>query len=302
MRFKHIIIATILLGGCTTQEGSSDSEGSAENTPAFLSSFDYQPESPTDGKLLGIIELGYSGFNSFIVSIDNEDRWALEKAIYDESKVGDGKVTFDHVISKIKEFRTEMIEFGVNENDINLVASSSALRDQKVVEIAEKLRGLDIGLITIDATQEGRYAFLATVPKEFQKSSFMVDIGSGNTKISWFEGTEIRSIETVGSRYFESGVSDQQARIGIKEALATVPPENKNICFMVGGLPHLLANSTDNRNSRYTILEPPEEYTFSERPEQAGLNLYDALWQEATIAYVFDWDSNFSIGVLMNVN
>ncbi len=275
---------------------------SPDEIPAFLSSFDYQPEPPVDGKLLGIIELGYSGFNSFIVRMDNEDRWSLEKATYGKSGVGEGEVTFDQVFSQVEEFRTEMMKFGVKRNDINLVASSSALRDRKVVAIADRLRILNIGLITVNAVQEGNYALLATVPKEFASNSFMVDIGSGNTKISWTEGGEAKSVETYGSLYFQSGISDQEARIGIKEALATVPDENRSLCFMVGKIPFVLATATNNRNKRYTILESPEAYDFTEVQQKAGLNLYDALWQESTISYVFDWDSNFSIGVLMNVN
>ncbi len=302
MGTKNIIATLILFVGCSTSENNSSTPTSIDELPEFLSSFDYQPKPPVDGELLGIIELGYSGFNSFIVRMDNKDRWRLEKATFGESKVGDGEITFDQVFSQIEKFKADMIEFGVDRNDINLVASSSALKERKVLDIAERLRRLNIGLITVSARQEGNYALLATVPKAFMKNAFMVDIGSGNTKISWAEGNETKSVETVGSRYFESGISDQQARIGIKEALATVPEENKGLCFMVGKIPYLLATATDNRTRRYTVLEPPEAYNFEEKHELAGLNLYDALWQESTISYVFDWDSNFSIGVLMNVN
>ncbi len=302
MKLKNIIATLILLGGCSSPENGTSTTNSAIEQPTFLSSFDYQPEAPVNGKLLGIIELGYTGFNSFIVRMDDEDRWALEKATYGESKIGAGAITFELVTDQIEKFKKEMIEFGVAANDINLVASSSALRDRRVVEIADGLRRLNIGLITVSAEQEGNYALLATVPKEFTNYSFMVDIGSGNTKISWIEGREAKSVETYGSLYLESGISDQEARIGIKEALASVPDANRSLCFMVGKIPFLLASATNNRNKRYTILESPEAYDFDGEQEQAGLNLYDALWQESTVSYIFDWDSNFSIGVLMNVN
>ena len=302
MKTRNIILIYILLIGCSSPENSSGSENSIDDIPAFQSSFDYQPEPPVDGKLLGIIELGYSGFNSFIVRMDKQDRWSLEKAMYSESYVGDNKITFDQVISKIELFKTDMLDYGVGNDDINFVASSSAIRNQKVVDISQRLRRLNIGLITVSAEQEGYYSLYATVPKEFRENAFMIDIGSGNTKISWIENNEPKSVETYGSRYYEVGTSDQQARIGIKDAIAQVPNKNRQLCFMVGKIPHLLATITNNRTRRYTVLESPEAYTFSEDKEKAGLNIYDAIWEESTFSYVFDWDSNFSIGVLMNVN
>lgn len=290
------------MAGCSTAENSSNSSGSTENLESFQTSFDFQPEAPVNGKLLGIIELGYSGFNSFIVTMDKEDRWSLEKAIYSESQVADGDVTLESVIAKIEQFKSEMIEFGVDGNNINLVASSSAIRDQKVVEIANKLRAMDVGLITVSAEQEGTYALYATVPRALLENAYMIDIGSGNTKVSWLESGEAKTLETFGSRYKEAGVTDQDARIGIKEAVAQVPTKNRDLCFLVGKIPFLLAKTTNNRSTRYTILESPKAYTFEKEQQQAGLNLYDALWEESTISYVFDWDSNFSIGVLMTVN
>ena len=302
MRIRNIAISLLLSVGCSSSENSTDEKRTIDNTPSFHSSFDYRPEAPVDGKLLGIIELGYSGFNSFIVKMDNQDRWSLEKASYSESYVGDDNVTFDYVLSEIEKFKSEMIEFGVNGNDINFVASSSAIRNQKIVDIAEQLRRLDIGLITVSADQEGRYAFDATLPKDLKKDAFMIDMGSGNTKVSWLEGNKVQTLETFGSRYQEIGITDQEARIGIKEAVGQVPERNRSLCFMVGKIPFLLASETNNRSARYTILEPPNVYSFADVQSMAGLNLYDALWKESTISYVFDWDSNYSIGVLMNVN
>ncbi|MEP1095213.1 MAG: hypothetical protein ABJG78_08895 [Cyclobacteriaceae bacterium] len=302
MRIRYIALSLLLFARCSFSENSSGEKRTTGDLTSFQTSFDYAPEQPVNGKLLGIMELGYSGFNSFIVKMDNQDRWTLEKALYSESHIGDGKVTFEYVLAEIERFKSEMIAFGVDGNNINFVASSSAIRDQKVVGIAEQLRRLDIGLITVSVTQEGTYALHATVPKSLLEDAYMIDIGSGNTKVSWYENGQAQTLETYGSRYKEVGVSDQEARIGIKDAVAQVPSRNRNLCFMVGKIPFLLATLTDNRSKRYTVLEPPDAYSFADAQSQAGLNLYDALWEEATISYVFDWDSNYSIGVLMNVN
>ncbi|HEY9702052.1 MAG TPA: hypothetical protein V6C58_06380, partial [Allocoleopsis sp.] len=44
--------------------------------------FNYKPTPPLNGKLKGVVELGASGFNSFIINIDAQKDWKLEKAEY----------------------------------------------------------------------------------------------------------------------------------------------------------------------------------------------------------------------------
>lgn len=302
MNIRHYIVLSLLLfGACSTPETTQDAE-TVEEQPSFLTSFDYTPEQPVDGELLGIIELGYSGFNYFIVTMDKRDRWILERAEFDESFVAEGEITFDRVIGKIETFKSEMVQFGVREDNINLVASSSAIKEQKVVAIAQRLRAMNIGLITVSAEQEGNYALYATIPPAFLKNSYMIDVGSGNTKVSWVEGKAPQTIETYGSKYFQNGVTDEEVSKALRDAIAQVPEANKSVCFLVGKIPYLLAEATNNKNSRYTVLEAPETYSFEDEQQLAGLTIYKAIWEETTFNYVFDWDSNFSIGVLMKVN
>ncbi len=301
--FCRTIFALTVLAGCSSSDGTSDySQLDPDDQVAFLSSFDYQPAKPVGGKLLGIIELGYTGFNSFTVRMDNQDRWVLEKAVYGESYISDGAITFEHVMNKIDQFKAEMITYGVSRNNINFVASSSAIKNDRVIEIADRLRQLNIGIITVNADQEGNYALQATVPPDLYAHAFMVDVGSGNTKVTWIKDGKAQTIETYGSKYYEEGISDEEAFKSIREALIRVPAQNKQICFMVGKVPYTLATATNNRNGRYTILESPTSYKLREEQELAGLNIYKALYEESTISHVFDWDSNFSIGVLMTVN
>src|SRR5689334_1026001 len=49
------------------------------------STFSYTPPAPTNGKLKGVVEMGASGFNSFIVKIDPQKNWQLEKAEFGNS-------------------------------------------------------------------------------------------------------------------------------------------------------------------------------------------------------------------------
>ncbi|MBK6339196.1 MAG: hypothetical protein IPF63_06230 [Bacteroidetes bacterium] len=63
-----------------TTNVSEASEGTS--TP-----FNFTPTVPVNGKLKGVVELGATGFNSFIVNIDAQKNWKLEKADYGASLV-----------------------------------------------------------------------------------------------------------------------------------------------------------------------------------------------------------------------
>lgn len=296
---NKIKILYLLLVASSCSSGDS-AESSEISDATFVSSFDFQPAAPQNGKLLGIIELSFSGFNSFIVEIDDQDRWSLDKAVYGESYVAQGGITLEHVLSSIESYKSEMVKLGLDENDINLVASSSAFENEKVKKIADQLRTRNIGLISVTLEQEATYAFHATVPKNLSDRSYLIDIGSGSSKISWMENNEVMAIKTYGSKYHLQGVADLEVYHALKEAVAQVPNQNKSLCFLVGGAAFKLATSTDARAGRYTILEHPDQYLNQQEP--SGLNIYNAIYSEATYNYIFDWDANFTIGILMSVN
>lgn len=254
---------------------------------------------------MGIIELGSTGFNAFIVQMDQLDHWRLEKAIYSQSFVTEGKITINHVFNTIQSYKDSMISFGVSTNEINLVASSSATKDPEVGEILDQLRSMNIGVINVSTEQEGKYALKATIPRELMSNSYLVDIGSGNTKVCWVENNETKTLETYGSKYYTQGIRHIDAHKAVKETIASIPEANQALCFVIGGAAYKLASITDSLRApdqRYTILEDPDQYIFEEEANLAAVNLYRAIWSEKTISYVFDWDTNFSIGVLAEVN
>jgi hypothetical protein len=64
-----------------TESTPENSEATTSETAAFA----YTPPAPVDGKLRGVVELGASGFNSFIIKVDKEKRWNLEKSEFGNS-------------------------------------------------------------------------------------------------------------------------------------------------------------------------------------------------------------------------
>ena len=63
----------------TTLVPSSPTAPAPVSDPAAAPAFSYRPTAPVGGKLKGVVELGASGFNLFIVRVDNQRNWKLEK-------------------------------------------------------------------------------------------------------------------------------------------------------------------------------------------------------------------------------
>ncbi|WCC44838.1 hypothetical protein PJW08_15000 [Tenacibaculum finnmarkense] len=58
---------------------SKIAEKSAKKEKRKTASFNYKPTKPINGTLKGVVELGASGFNSFIVAIDKNNNSGDEK-------------------------------------------------------------------------------------------------------------------------------------------------------------------------------------------------------------------------------
>ena len=70
------------------------------------------------------MELGASGFNSFIVRIDAQKRWKLEKAEFGNSLVMENMATDDDIRMGLKSYIGKMLDFGVGGRNIHFVVSS----------------------------------------------------------------------------------------------------------------------------------------------------------------------------------
>lgn len=77
-------------------------------------------------KLKGVVELGASGFNSFIIKVDASKNWKLEKADFGASLVYEKLATEDDIKSGLKNYISGMLNYGVTPKDIHFVVSSGA--------------------------------------------------------------------------------------------------------------------------------------------------------------------------------
>jgi hypothetical protein len=267
------------------------------------SSINIQTERPINGKKLGVIEVGASGFNSFVVEVDKQDNWELISKEFGESLAYEGFITTLDVQTGIKKYLAKMFERGVAGRNAHFVMSSGALKNKKTELIAKAIEDMGYVVNRVTADQEAKYALKALLPKSYRSNSFVVDIGSGNTKITSYKNGNPFSVEAPGAKYYQDGKTDDEVATAIKVALKTIPTSQRENCFIIGGVPFKLAKESRNAEERFTLLKAPEEYSFGDDVKlKSGLNIYSAMVQEIPTKYIFDWDANFTIGFLLTLN
>jgi hypothetical protein len=284
-------------GSLTQKQETNKSLG---DEPASTPKFTYTSPVPVNGVLKGVVELGSTGFNSFIVNIDEQKRWELKKADFGTSLVYENLTTKKAVVDKLKEYISDMINYGVAGKYIYFVVSSSATKISTVQDIIGELRTMKYVVHTVTADEEALWGFYATVPGDYRNTGFMVDLGSGNTKIAWMEEGKIQTRETYGAKYKQNEVDDAKVEADIVELAKVIPADKRGFCFIIGGVPFKMAKTHRVEKERYTVLNAPATYTFDGEREQSGVNIYSALRKGSGCnTFVFDWDANFVIGYLL---
>ena len=278
--------------------GSGSPVAAAGAKPAFS----YEAPAPVDGKLKGVVELGASGFNSFIVRIDQNRTWKLEKADFGNSLVMENMATDDDIRKGLKAYIAQMLDFGVGGRDIHFVVSSGALKAEGTGKIVKVLKDLRYVVNTVTPEKEGILGLRSVLPASFADRSFVADIGSGNTKISWLDGNQPKSVETFGAKYFEKGTADATVAADVKAKATQIPADLRGTCFIIGGVPFEMAKKVRKGKERYTVLDAPSAYQLDNAKSKAGLNIYKSI-ADATGCqqFVFDWDANFTIGYLLTL-
>jgi len=287
-------------------------EGSANNgeAPAPSSSeaepegreFTYTPEKPVNGTLRGVVEVGASGFNSFVIRKDEQKRWEIVSKDFGESLTYEGLATTEDIRTGLKKYLSAMFDKGVLKNDMHFVISSGAQKEPKTTLISNELKKFGYVVNLVSAAQEAQYAFKATVPPGYADNSFLVDIGSGNTKVSWEENGRLKTLELPGAKYYEKAKEDDQVYKEVKQQMTQIPEGKRNVGFIIGGVPFTLAKQHRKGEERYTVLHAPQTYKAADKKMAAGLNIYQALADATrTDTFVFDWDANFTIGFLLGL-
>ena len=118
-----------------------------------------------------------------------------------------------------------MFDKGVAKNNMHFVISSGAQKEPKTKIISDELKKMGYVVNNVTPDQEAKFGLRATVPPSFADNSFMVDIGSGNTKVSWEENGVLKTLELPGAKYYEKGTPDEEVYNEVKEAISKIPEE-----------------------------------------------------------------------------
>jgi hypothetical protein len=283
-----------------TDDNTASNESSSTSTET--GAFSYTAPEPVDGTLKGVVELGASGFNSFVVNIDKDKNWKLEKAEFGNSMVIENMASDYDIRVGLKKYISGMIDHGVTGKNIHFVVSSGAQKADVTLKIIKVLKDMGYMVNTVTPDQEGTLGLKCALPASFTNKGFFTDIGSGNTKIAWTDGGAIKNIETYGAKYYEKGTSDDKVYEEVGALAKQVPTSKREICFIIGGVPFDLAKEVRNGKERYTVLKAAEAYKLDKAKSKAGGNIYKAI-ADATGCkqFVFDWDANFTIGFLLGL-
>jgi len=206
------------------------------------------------------------------------------------------------LISEILLFKNKIESKSVEPQNIHLIASSGAAYFSNLDILGAALAEEDLKIVPISASEEANLALKASVPSEFASEAFLVDIGSGNTTFSWTDGVDTTTRESFGSKYYLNSTPDSLVFRKMRDIVLDIPDKNRNLCFLIGGIPYQFAAFTNKRQERYTILQSPNSYPKDNNNWIAGGVIFRAIFLEPTYSYIFVWDSNFVIGYLMTVN
>lgn len=287
-----------------SSNSSSSSSASSGNQASFSrGTFDYTPPLPVNGKKKGVVELGATGFNSFIITVDNQKNWNLEKAEYGASLIYEKMTTDQDVKDQLKQYISDMVGYGVNPRDIHFVISSGAKKVSVTDKIISTLAAMKYQVNTVTPQQEGEYALRCVLPSSYSGRAFVVDIGSGNTKISWRDRGQVKALETYGAKYYQESTAASTVASDVKAKVGQVPSQFTKTCFIIGGVPFDIAKKARNGKERYTVLPAPADVKAEGDKMVAGVNIYNSIAQTSGCQqFVFDWDANFTIGFLLGLN
>jgi hypothetical protein len=264
--------------------------------------FNYPAPKPVGGKMRGVVELGASGFNSFIVRTDARRNWELQKSEFDNSLLMENMASDDEIRRGLRAYIANMLDYGVGGKDIHFVVSSGALKMAAAHRISKELTQMGYVVNRMTPEKEAALGLSVAMPPPFSERAFVVDIGSGGTEISWLVGGKPQSVNTFGSKYYEYGAADEVVASDVKAKAQQVPAKLRQTCFIIGGVPYEMAKQVRQGQERYTVLNAPDAYQFDKAKTKSGLVIYRAL-AEATGCkqFVFDWDANFTIGYLLSL-
>jgi hypothetical protein len=258
---------------------------------------------PVNGKLKGVVELRASGFDSFIIRIDQQHNWKLEKDELGNTQVMEHMATESDICNGLKKYISKMTDFGVASPDIYFVVRAEAAIAPVTRNIIKALGTLKYAVTTVTPEREGQLGLLAALPPAFAEKAFVLDLGSATSKIAWQAGGQTEIAGTYGAKYYEKNTAEAAVTADVTAKAGLVPTGLRGTCFVLGSVPSELAKAVRQGTEPYTVLKAADAYDQLTSPkDKSGLVIYKAVAAATGCQqFVFGYDANFTIGYLLSL-
>lgn len=250
-----------------------------------------------------VIVIGKKGLDYFIIEVDNYLQWKLVKKNHGLSMMS-CNIHSNYIRDQLAEYIDQISEYGIDWNNIHFVMSSSLDENKdNYLALRKASKELGINIQTVTPQQEGNYGLLATVPQHDYINAFFIDIGSGTTKIAWFERGKVKTKSTLGAleqndNYFLE-INHQ-----INDIIALIPIQRFEACYVIGGVVRNLTKDHPDQQERIVVLDRLEKYQNNTQGSiylDNGYHILSTIQKASNCQYMmFDTDANFGIGYILN--
>jgi hypothetical protein len=152
------------------------------------------------------IEVGSKGVKARLYKIrEDQEGNLIGTSEYDKNEntsimefVQDGKISDAAMDENAKVVKAQMDSMLAQSPQCKafVVGSSGVAKATNKDVLAQKVLALTkLPMDFITPEQEAEYGFLASVPPKYRKDALLIDIGSGNTKLAYRNGDEIKTLE-----------------------------------------------------------------------------------------------------------
>lgn len=217
--------------------------------------------------------------------------------------------SIEETVKAVKELHDQILaKYPVDKNSLHIVGSSAVAKASNRDQLAEKVKeftGKTLGYINKD--EEVLYNLVGSIPSDKQLKALSVDIGSGNTKIGYWDKTGgSGKVVAVDIPLGTVSLTDAVAKAGddpkalsnaadrvikdelapkLRDAMAKTPGyRNRRPVYLVGGIVWAVATMTKPGNSEdFTKLTPADIDAF-----MAGINKNPEKFLSPSLAHVKD--------------
>jgi hypothetical protein len=137
---KELTTTTANTGATNDNNTPTNPPPATKTTGGDEREFNYSPEEPQNGQMRGVVEVGATGFNSFVINMDDQNRWKIVSKDFGESLAYEGLATTDDIRIGLKKYLSAMFDKGVNKRNMHFVISSGAQKEQKTTIISNELK------------------------------------------------------------------------------------------------------------------------------------------------------------------